>query len=130
MVKMGKAIDGSSPSEEFHEIRKQGKELRYLLELFGTPLFPAEVVKPMIKTLKRLQDVLGRHQDREVQRARLRELAEPVSALPGRAAALMAMGVLIEHLGEDELAARAEFAERFAEFTDKPLRKRVKAVFE
>ena len=67
MLKMGGAIDESSPAEDYHELRKKGKELRYLLELFGVPLFPQEVVKPMIKTLKALQDVLGRHQDREVQ---------------------------------------------------------------
>ena len=69
------AIDDSSPAEEYHELRKKGKELRYLLELFGAPLFDGEVVKPMIRTLKGLQDVLGRHQDREVQVALLRSLA-------------------------------------------------------
>ena len=52
MVRMGAAIDESSPAEEYHELRKKGKELRYLLELFGAPLYPGEVVKPMIKTLK------------------------------------------------------------------------------
>ena len=26
-----------SPGEDYHEIRKKGKELRYLLELFGQP---------------------------------------------------------------------------------------------
>ena len=129
MRRMGAAIDDHSPSEDYHEIRKQGKELRYLLELFGAPLFPDAVVKPMVKALKRLQDVLGRHQDREVQRHTLRELAEAVSAQPGRAEALMAMGVLVERLYADELAARDEFAERFAEFTAKGLRKQVKATF-
>ena len=49
MVKMGEAIDDDSPAEDYHELRKRGKELRYLLELFGAPLYPAEVVKPMIK---------------------------------------------------------------------------------
>jgi CHAD domain-containing protein len=129
MLKMGDAIDDSSPSEDYHEIRKTGKELRYLLELFGAPLFGADTIKPMIKTLKALQDVLGRHQDREVQVVKLRELAEPVSALPGRAAALMAMGVLVERLHEQELEARAEFAETYAEFASKEMRAQVKAVF-
>ena len=40
MVKMGRAIDGASPAEDYHELRKKGKELRYLLELFGAPLYP------------------------------------------------------------------------------------------
>src|SRR5205823_13705241 len=54
MVRMGGAIDSQSPSGDYHELRKQGKELRYLLELFGAPLYPAEVVRPMIKSLKAL----------------------------------------------------------------------------
>jgi hypothetical protein len=41
----------------------------------------------------------------------------------------MAMGVLIEHLGEDERAARAEFAERFASFASKAQRALVMETF-
>ena len=63
MVAMGGAIDDDSPADDLHELRKRGKELRYLLELFGG-LWPTDVVKPMVKTLKGLQDVLGTHQDR------------------------------------------------------------------
>jgi CHAD domain-containing protein len=129
MLKQGGAIDHSSPPERYHELRKQGKELRYLLELFGVPLYPAEVVKPMVKLLKSLQDVLGRHQDREVQVATLRSLGEAVSALPAGPGALMAMGVLIERLGEDERAARAEFAQSFAAFSSESQRRLVKDTF-
>ena len=114
--RLGRAIDADSPAEDYHELRKKGKELRYLLELFGVSLFPAEVVGPLVKSLKALQDVLGRHQDREVQVALLRSLADEVSTLPGGPAALMAMGMLVDRLGLDELAARGEFAESFAAF--------------
>jgi CHAD domain-containing protein len=129
MVKMGSAISASSPAEDYHALRKRGKELRYLLELFGAPLFSKEVVKPMIKVLKSLQDLLGRHQDREVQISLLRSLSDEVASRPGGPAALMAIGVLIEHLAADERRARAEFAERFDEFASKAQRKRMKAVF-
>jgi CHAD domain-containing protein len=129
MVRMGSAIDDSSPAEDYHELRKKGKELRYLLELFGRPLFTAEVVGPMVKTLKSLQDVLGRHQDREVQVATLRALADEVSARPGGPAALMAMGVLVERLAADERAARSEFADHFEPFASQAQRKLVKATF-
>jgi CHAD domain-containing protein len=129
MVRMGSAIGPDTPAEEYHEVRKKGKELRYLLELFGAQLFPADVVKPMIKTLKAMQDTLGRHQDREVQQATLREIGEQVSAMPGRVPALMAMGVLLERLRADERAARGEFAERFAAFAARDLRQQVKATF-
>jgi CHAD domain-containing protein len=132
MVRMGSAIDDSSPAEDYHELRKKGKELRYLLELFGAPLYPAEIVKPMIRTLKGLQDVLGRHQDREVQVALLRSLGHEVAA--GQAAhegeaALMAMGALIGRLSEDERAARSEFAASFAEFAAPEQRRLVKETF-
>ena len=40
MLRMGDAIEPSSPAEDYHELRKKGKELRYLLELFGVALFP------------------------------------------------------------------------------------------
>jgi CHAD domain-containing protein len=129
MLKMGGAIDESSPAESYHELRKKGKELRYLLELFGVPLYPEEVVKPMIKTLKGLQDVLGRHQDREVQIALLRSLGPEVGEASGGDAALMAIGALVARLGEDEGAARGEFAGRFAEFASKDQRRLVKETF-
>ena len=126
---MGDAIDASSPAEAYHELRKKGKELRYLLELFGLPLFPEEVVKPMIKSLKALQDVLGRHQDREVQTAVLRSLGPSVAEAARGDAALMAIGALVARLGEDERAARGEFAGRFAEFSSDEQRRLVKETF-
>jgi CHAD domain-containing protein len=129
MVKMGSAIDESSPAEDYHELRKRGKELRYLLELFGGPLYPEEVVKPMVKALKALQDVLGRHQDREVQVAMLSSLRDELVSVRGGVAALMATGALVARLREDELAARHEFAARFAAFSSKGQRKLVKATF-
>jgi CHAD domain-containing protein len=129
MTRMGDAIGPDSEPAEYHELRKQGKELRYLLELFGTPLFPADVVKPMIKSLKALQDVLGRHQDREVQAVTLRSLSDSVAAVSDGPAALMAMGVLVQGLEQDERAARQEYAPTFAEFAAKPRRKLVGETF-
>ncbi len=129
MVRMGDAIDESSPAQDYHELRKKGKELRYLLELFGAPLYPGEVVKPMIRTLKGLQDVLGRHQDREVQVALLRSLAGEVARREGGEAALLAVGALIARLAEDEAAARNEFAESFEEFAAKDQRRLIAQTF-
>ena len=125
MVKLGRAIDDGSPAEDLHELRKVGKELRYLLEFFAS-LYPAEVVKPFVKTLKGLQDQLGRFQDREVQANALRELAPTVQAHP---ATVMAMGVLVERFMQEEIAARAEFAERFESFASQAQRAVVKEHF-
>jgi CHAD domain-containing protein len=115
MVKMGMRIDEESPPAALHDLRKRGKELRYLLEFFA-PLFPAESVAPMIKTLKALQDTLGRFQDREIQAEMLCSLGDEVATQERGPAALMAMGVLVERLEAQQAEARAEFARRFAPF--------------
>lgn len=128
MVTMGDAIDDSSPAADLHELRKRGKELRYLLELFGG-LWPAEVVKPLVKTLKGLQDVLGTHQDREVQADHLRALAPELAVQPGGPEALLALGVLVERLQAEQREARAGFAERFAAFAAPDQRELVRRTF-
>jgi CHAD domain-containing protein len=129
MVRMGKAIGPESPSTDYHELRKKGKELRYLLELFGTPLFPGDVVRAMVRVLKGLQDVLGRHQDREIQVTMLRSLGLELSAASDGPAALMAMGMLVERLEADQHDARDAFAARFDEFASRRQRKLVKDTF-
>ncbi len=129
IVAMGRAIEPSSPAADYHELRKKAKELRYLLELFGVKLFDEEAVTLFVKSLKALQDLLGRHQDREVQIAMLRSSVEEVATLPGGGAACMAMGALIERLRVDEQAARDEFAERFTELAAKPQRALVRETF-
>jgi CHAD domain-containing protein len=128
MVRAGRAIDDATPPEALHELRKLGKELRYLLEFFAS-LYPPEVVKPMVGTLKALQDTLGRFQDREVQAGRLNAMREEVVSLADGPSALMAMGVLVARLEHDKAVARSEFAERFAVFAAKSQRALVRATF-
>jgi CHAD domain-containing protein len=115
MLAMGAAIDAASPATDLHELRKRGKELRYLLELFGR-LWPPAVVKPMVRSLKELQDMLGVHQDREVQATYLRGLAGELATSTGGPAALLALGVLVDRLDAEQHQAREAFAERFAAF--------------
>jgi CHAD domain-containing protein len=128
MVKQGGAIADDSPHEALHDLRKIGKELRYLLEFFGG-LFPADQAKPMIKALKALQDVLGRFQDFEVQADTLRGLTDEVGAQPHGPDALLAMGAHIEHLAREQARARAQFADQFADFAAKPRRAAVRQTF-
>jgi len=116
MVKMGRAITPDSAPGDYHELRKKGKELRYLLELFAAQLFDPDIVKPLIRTLKGLQDVLGLHQDREVQIELLRELGRELVSRPGAVEVLMAIGSLIDRLEADAQDARGRFAGAFAEF--------------
>ncbi len=129
MVRMGDAISAQSAPEEYHELRKRGKELRYLLELFGSQLFDPAVVRPMVKALKGLQDVLGRHQDRETQVLTLRRLGDHVLAQSGGSAALLAMGALVERLEEDAQLAREQFAASFSQFASAQQRALVRDTF-
>ena len=128
MVRDGREIDHGSHDEMLHDLRKRGKELRYLLELFGG-IFPTSVVKPMVTSLKGLQDVLGRFQDRSIQTESLRELGSELAGARGGPAALMALGLVIEALERDQLQARGEFHERFEAFASKEQRRLVKATF-
>jgi hypothetical protein len=83
----------------------------------------------MTKVLKSFQDVLGRHQDREVQVTMLRSLGDAVAAQPNGAQGLIAMGRLIERLEEEAASARNEFAEHFAAFSSRTQRKLVRDTF-
>jgi CHAD domain-containing protein len=128
MVRDGARIDEASPDEQLHELRKRGKELRYLLELFGS-LFPSDIVKPLVRALKDLQDVLGRFQDRSVQTAMLRANTGELATLPGGPDAILAAGLVISALEADQRDARDHFAERFAAFSSADQRKLVRDTF-
>jgi CHAD domain-containing protein len=128
MVRDGGRIDDESPAEALHDLRKRGKELRYLLELFGG-LFPGSVVKPMISALKGLQDVLGRFQDRAIQAELLSGLGDELAAEPRGPQALMAVGLVVEALHADQAAARRAFADRFEVFASKERRDAMRAAF-
>lgn len=129
LLRMGGAIDEASPAEAYHDLRKKGKQLRYMLELFAVQLHPGDGVTQMLRALKGIQDTLGRHQDRELQAAMLTALSDEVARLPSGPRALMATGVLVERLGEQALDARRDFAERFATFASQRQRQLLKQTF-
>lgn len=128
MLRDGAAIDDSSPATDLHDLRKRGKELRYLLESFSD-LWPASVVEPLVSTLKKLQDVLGRHHDCEVQAEKLRSLAPELREKPAGAEALLALGSVIDRLDAEQREARAAFAKRFAKFAAPKQAKALDATF-
>lgn len=117
LLRRGRTIGPDSPAEDLHELRKDAKKLRYLLECFGG-ILPTASRKAFVQRLKALQDNLGEHQDAEVHVTQLREISR---RLHRRAAAdtLLAMGQLTEHLEQRHLAAREEFAQRFGAYDTK-----------
>jgi CHAD domain-containing protein len=122
LLEHGRAITPDTPADDVHEIRKDAKKLRYLLECFAD-LLPGDDRKAFVKRLKKLQDLLGEHQDAEVHAVELRHAAELLPDTTGPAT-YVAVGRLVEHLERTRQAARDAFAERFAEY-DAPATRRV-----
>lgn len=127
MLKLGRRIDDRSPPEALHDLRKKGKELRYLLEFFAS-LYPKGVTKPMVRTLKALQDTLGRFHDRHVQADLIHSLGNEVEE-QGGAEALAAMGGFAGRLEKEQAQARADFAKRFGKFASRRRRGLVRKTF-
>ena len=119
VVEAGRAITADSPSDRLHDLRKDTKKLRYMLECFGS-MFAARPRKAFVKQLKALQDNLGEHQDAEVHLAQLRDLARDLHATAGIGPdVLLAMGRLTDHLDRRRQHERDEFAVRFAGYDTK-----------
>ena len=123
VLRDGRAITPESDPERLHDLRKDTKRLRYLLECFGS-LFPTKRRKAFVAQLKALQDNLGEHQDAEVHLAQLRELARDLHQRPDvDTDVLLAMGRLSDHLDRRRRDERHEFAGRFAAYDTKANRK-------
>ncbi len=92
--KAAKRLDGSSPPEDYHDLRKKGKRLRYTLEfvseVYGKP------VSGLVSPLKALQDDLGDHQDAIVAAETLRELGTSTHGPRVPRGAAFMMGVFAE----------------------------------
>lgn len=117
VLEEGLAIDAYSPPEALHELRKNCKKLRYLLEFFQS-LYPPLEVRPLIKALKSLLDNLGDFQDLEVQAEKLRQFAhQMVQEGEVPADTLLAMGMLVDNLLKRQQQARETFDSRFAHFS-------------
>lgn len=114
MVERGRTIVPTTPTEVVHELRKDAKRLRYLLECFGGLYEPA-ARNAFVARLKDLQGVLGEHQDTEVHAAQLRELAgTPI--VGATTDTMIATGQLVERFEQRRAASRAAIEERFAKF--------------
>ena len=116
LLARGRAIAPDTPAEELHELRKDAKKLRYLLECFGG-LYAPGPRKAFVQRLKALQDNLGEHQDAEVHVHHLRTLSETLAPLSSTDT-MLASGQLIERLEQRRISCRHEFAERFAAYDD------------
>ncbi|MDP9464906.1 MAG: CHAD domain-containing protein, partial [Actinomycetota bacterium] len=115
LVEHGRLIRPDTPAKQVHDLRKDAKKLRYLVECFGS-LLPRAPRKAFVRRLKAVQDNLGEHQDAEVHVAQLRVISGELHQFGAPPATMLAIGQLIERLEQRRIAARAEFAGRFAEY--------------
>lgn len=130
VLKAGRAVTVDGPAEEMHELRKDCKKLRYLIEFFRG-VYPAKELKPLIRTLKELLDNLGEFQDLEVQADKLRTFAHDFDPEdPHSMPTVMAIGALVADLLRHQQAAHERFADCFAGFDSASNRARYKSLFQ
>ena len=115
LLERGRLISDESPAAQLHDLRRDAKRLRYLLECFSAVL-PAKATKKFVGRLKSLQDNLGAHQDTEVHSTQMIALLEHPDAEHWSHETKAAAGELVQHLRQKADDARAEFAHRFADY--------------
>ena len=115
IIKQGNQITDQSPGQDLHDLRKTCKKLRYLMEFFQS-LYPEKKIKPLIKSLKDFQEILGDYQDTEVQEQTLKRFSEEMMDNQIPANTFLAMGVLIQNLVHRRDRARKAFASKFEAF--------------
>lgn len=127
VIERGRLIEPATPAERVHDLRKDAKKLRYVLECFG-PLLPDAPRKRFVKRLKALQDTLGEHQDAEVHVAMLDGIAHQLDAAGASTATMIAIGRLTERLEQQRHRARDDFADRFADYDTAATRRALQAM--
>ncbi len=128
VLKDGKAIASDSPAEALHDLRKDCKKLRYLMEFFQS-LYPKPEIQRLIKQLKVLLDNLGDFQDLQVQAEKIESFGDQMLQEGAPARTLMAMGILVGDLLKRQEQAREEFAELFGRFKNQENAQAFKKLF-
>ncbi|WP_457577808.1 CHAD domain-containing protein [Desulfomarina sp.] len=127
---IARSIDDQTEDAVVHELRIECKKLRYLME-FSIPLFGGKKIKKLIRSLKRLQDNLGRFNDYSVQQHL------PASFLEGKMKRSReeikmaeAIGALTAMLYQLQCRERSLVMENFAEFDNKKVHAAFYELFE
>lgn len=112
----GAGIATDSPASAYHDLRKDCKILRYVIDAFGS-ISEIPSLRKATRRLKTLQDVLGEYQDLDVHREALRSLYDTAVG-DGRVGAQghTAMRDLLAELDARAGAARARFGAEFEAF--------------
>jgi CHAD domain-containing protein len=116
----GRALKSDDPDEDYHEVRKRAKRARYAAEAVRDALDPgpADDADRFARRAKKVQDVLGEHQDAVVAAAEIRRAA---ADHPGLGPFNFAAGRLLER----ERLAADDSRDRFFKAWDRLDRKKV-----
>jgi CHAD domain-containing protein len=127
--KAGRRALRDGRAEDLHELRKDCKKLRYLIEFFRA-LYPAEEIKLLVRALKDLLDDLGAYQDLQVQAQSLQAFARDLDRADGdKLPTVLAIGALVADLLRRQAAAREAVAGLFEAFEAKDNRERYRRLF-
>lgn len=110
LKRRGRALSPDDPDDDFHEVRKDAKRARYAAEAVKDALDvkPASEAARFVRKAKRVQDILGLHQDAVVASKQIREAAlARIDLGPFNFAA----GQLLEREVRESLDTRARFFE-------------------
>ena len=126
VLNRGRRLTVESTSEQYHDLRIQGKRLRYLFEFFA-PVY-GEALAPFIRRLKQLQELLGEVQDAHVATTQLRQYADQVPVRVKSRRLLISLGQLISVQLAGAATRREEFHQAWREFDEQGLRRRIRRV--
>lgn len=118
VMRRGARIGPRSRVGSLHELRKDCKELRYLLEAF-VDLFEKAHITRLTRSLGKLQDVLGRVCDVAVQQALLSDLEKTLTADPPSAPTRALLRSWRQSLRKQHDRARQRVQKRFDQFQRK-----------
>jgi CHAD domain-containing protein len=100
----------SLANAELHRVRIAAKRARYVLEFFAPVLAPD--VQRVVRTLVRVQDTLGAHQDAVFAVGRLETLAKAMQEAGANLETLLALGGLRHAAAGRQTARHEEFSAR------------------
>jgi CHAD domain-containing protein len=127
LVAHGRRITATSPSDAVHRLRKDAKQLRYLLDAFGS-LASSSHRDAYLAELKTLQDRLGALQDATVHRIELDDVAAELRTAPQ--ATFDALAAMADVLDDHCLALRSELVEALDVFDGKATRRAIRRVID
>lgn len=127
--KQADILTPDSPAQDFHNLRKSCKKLRYLLEFFQC-FYPEKKITQLIKQLKILQDNLGEFQDMDVQNFALKNFAKMMEEKGVKNAdTYMAMGVLADGMEQRKTELQYAFVDCYKNFSRKKYQDLFKKLF-